>query len=413
MKKTFTLLISLVLAVLTSCSAFYEQEDYKAIMKKTSYKSFDSLNEPIVLNYLFNMEFSQKGENPRTSTVHNGMIYAIYDWEKDEIFDYVYAPGNGTRDVFNCVNPGLKGSDGKLVYYGSDSGYQRLYVMRADKTELEFFDSADKASYSGGPGFAGLSEIRNGKGLRYYCDKFDNGEYFIRVKTFSPDSNTFGEIVTMKASEFDFFTAPVADPDGNFWFIFGFVDGETQKVYQKIYKFDVQKNAFGEPLKVFEKTEGAVYDEMNGWNFLREYTILSADSDYLYVTEKKEPVNKLTGIDENRLFRVEKSTGVQSEITGSEISDKKIVFAKNINGKVYVFLRETATFISKVYRVEGDSLSDTGLSYKDDLLSKMEVRGEKVFVMCCTDPTITITCVDLKENKVSEPNAVSLKDFYN
>lgn len=115
MKKTFTLLISLVLAALTSCSAFYEQEDYKAIMKKTSYKSFDSLNEPIVLNYLFNMEFSQKGENPRTSTVHNGMIYAIYDWEKDEIFDYVYAPGNGTRDVFNCVNPGLKGSDGKLV----------------------------------------------------------------------------------------------------------------------------------------------------------------------------------------------------------------------------------------------------------------------------------------------------------
>lgn len=414
MKKTVMLIISLVLAALISCNAFYQQDDYKTIMKKTTYKSFDSLNEPIVLNYLFDMYFTQKGENPQTSIVHNGMIYAVYDWEKNEIFDYVYAPGNGTRDFSNCVNPCLKGSDGKLTYYGSDSGYQRLYVMRSDKTELDFFDSADKDSYYGGSGFAGLSEIRNGKGLRYYCDKYDNGEYYLRVKTFSPESNSFAKTVTMKAGGFDFYDVPAADPEGNFWFIFDSFDDETQKSYSKICKFDVQKNAFAEPLKVYEKTEGAVYDEMNGWNFIREYKILSADSGFLYVTERKEFINKLTGICESRLFRVEKATGLQSEITGAELTEESMTFAKNINGTVYVFLRDDVLLNTKVYRVEGETtLSDTNLSFKDDILSNMEVRGEKVFVISCNDPTITITCVDLKENKVSEPESISLKDFYN
>lgn len=405
MKKT--LLLPLMFTVLFSSCVFYPEEDYSKIRGKKSYKSFDSLNEPIVLNYDFVMNFETKGKNTQKDVIYNGTIYAVYDWEKNEVFDYVYAPGEYSGSIHHPFNVGLKGSDGKLSFYGYDAEYQKIYVMKSDKTELTSFDSDDKNSYWGGPGFGEPSKIISGKGLRYFCNDYDNGEYFLKVKTFSSESDRFGTVVTEKVSSIISDNVPVSDTEGNYWFVLG--KTKNEKHLSTITRFDVVKNAFDAPIAEFDIYEGAVYDEVIGWEYEKNFNVLCVDSEYVYFSEI------VINLNSQKIFRIKKTGGKSEEIVGSEISEREILTVQNVNGKIYVFLQKPISCEVNVFTLNGTGtgLEDTGLSFKSEGNSVPAIRGSKVFFVSYSNQVAKIICVDLNKNSVQELEPVALKDFAN
>lgn len=406
MKKIITLVLALS-ALFTSC-VYYQDEDYSKVLNKNTYKEFDSLNDPIILTYDFEMLFSQKGEGNGISLIHNGAVYAVYDWETDSIYDYVYAPGRNGKSFIKPFLPALKGSDGKLNFYGYDSEYQNIYVMKSDSTSLEKFDSEDEDSYWISAEFGDASKILEGKGLRYYCNSYDDGKYHLKVKTFAPEKNGFGNVVEKVIYANSGFHSPVTDPEGNYWFALETKNEKTHKSFTSITCFNVQKNAFEEPLKTYDNNEGGTCDAFELWDINISYRPVCADSEYVYVAAEENSSSYF-----KKLFVIEKATGIQKEFDSSFLKDNYILFMEKINGQVVVILHGDES--SELTYLKADPVSavltDTGLKFFVPWTSHQVVRGNKIFFVSSEPNVIEMTSLDLDSETVKKINPISLKDF--
>lgn len=92
---------------------------------KTEYKSFTELNNPLVLS----VPVYDLGYN------NTGSLFVVWDYEKNEIFDWVYTPK--TNNIWNYAACAVEPEPGKTVYISGGANYSNYVVMDPAATTLK------------------------------------------------------------------------------------------------------------------------------------------------------------------------------------------------------------------------------------------------------------------------------------
>ena len=88
MKKVCVALLCFFIIGLASCKWIPDQ-DYSGILNKTTYNSFENLNNPLMLSFQKLTTFKLSGtQNQETHSF--GSVYVIYDWENETVHDFVF-----------------------------------------------------------------------------------------------------------------------------------------------------------------------------------------------------------------------------------------------------------------------------------------------------------------------------------
>lgn len=140
MKKKFFVLILFLSVFFISCSdvCYYNINKYEEVKKKTTYKPFSHLNDPLVFSMTVDdiyALFGIVGSKQYKKTC--GEVFVIFDWEKEEVFDWVYYPtaekgyshGRACEHVYN----------GKKTYYFTRASGKELAELDPEKTEVALY----------------------------------------------------------------------------------------------------------------------------------------------------------------------------------------------------------------------------------------------------------------------------------
>ena len=91
-KPKFPLILITILTLsLTSCDCMYTEQGFAELLQnKTTISDFSQLNDPFVLQLPAGEIYKHKFNSSKDSIVETGRIFVVYDWEKNEVYDWVY-----------------------------------------------------------------------------------------------------------------------------------------------------------------------------------------------------------------------------------------------------------------------------------------------------------------------------------
>ena len=269
MKKLYKTLLCVPL-IFFSCK-WVPSKDYSSILNKTSYRSFESLNEPLLLSFKMSPVFYWNGSKQNKHTIRPyGSIYVIYDWENERVHDFVYSKGYSSGYGSEFL---LQTNDGtKTKWYGAESS-DYLYSLSADKTKLaEIFDG----TYSSSQNWAET----NGRPEAVILRTDGDGK-----SVYAFDSRTEKSNLMASGNYFDYGKA-YADGTGNYWMIRRTEKDENKKSFFKLHKIDMSQNEICPSVKSFKQIpDDAVYDTQNGWSEQFNYEIIYADSNHVVLSK--------------------------------------------------------------------------------------------------------------------------------
>ncbi len=269
MKKLYKTLLCVPL-IFFSCK-WVPSKDYSSILNKTSYRSFESLNEPLLLSFKMSPVFYWNGSKQNEHTIRPyGSIYVIYDWENERVHDFVYSKGYSSSYGSEFL---LQTNDGtKTKWYGAESS-DYLYSLSADKTKLaEIFDG----TYSSSQNWAET----NGRPQAVILRTDGDGK-----SVYAFDSRTEKSNLIASGNYFDYGKA-YADGTGNYWMIRRTEKDENKKSFFKLHKIDMSQNKICPSVKSFKQIpDDAVYDTQNGWSEQFNYEIIYADSNHVVLSK--------------------------------------------------------------------------------------------------------------------------------
>ena len=88
------ILITLLALFLTSCDCMYTEQGFAELLQnKTTISDFSQLNDPFVLQLPAGEIYKHKFNSHKDSISKTGKVFVVYDWEKNEVFDWVYCEG--------------------------------------------------------------------------------------------------------------------------------------------------------------------------------------------------------------------------------------------------------------------------------------------------------------------------------
>ncbi|MCR4790519.1 MAG: hypothetical protein K5839_05515, partial [Treponemataceae bacterium] len=325
-KKLFSGILLLSAAfILTSC-VWKIDNDLSAYTGKSTIKDFSSLNTPIILCYNLNQSFSLYGnEDLKQQSRHIGNVYAIYDWESNQIFDWIFLGYQQNCQASYAAS--AKASDGSLHFLDKSGSYDVIQDLNS-KTK-GFSECALKVqcqSTSWAKNFnmysqyqIAINEIYNDEDANLILDIYDS------------NSQTFGQSLKINTNLYDSSNPIIADPEGNYWYVY--YSGELgQNEYAKVAKIDPEENSLTE-ITSLDMHENMTYDEYEGWQGSDYFQVISADESYVILESNPSD----TSVNSERLLFIDKSTGNTSHTV--EIPDESLetslVFATNKIGDYY------------------------------------------------------------------------------
>lgn len=393
------LLAALGLSLLFTSCVWVPKGNTSKIRGKTSYKNFSELNDPIMLKLELTEDFTVlKNENLGSTTRDYGSLYLIYDWEKNQIFDYVYSPVYYYPENFTTIKDAA-GNYTFMEYYDG----RHMIVMSSDASELQIVKDFTDDTYA--YGVAKNYSVINGKALLYHAVR---NEPYATIDLYIYDSikKEASKKARIVSCENDLDNDIVADPDGNYWLAISTHNSETYKYYTEIRKFDTKNDRLEEPFYVFEDTEGAVYDIYDGWSTIHKYDLCYADDSYLmllkvyYVKKYIESsvsvvvLNKTTGeIKEIKLDTEDSSDVIQ-------VNGKNLVFEQN-NGTCYIHELDFDNLTSNKYKTDIENIYS----------SQIEVRGQRVYFIKRNDKDLKVSYYDTVSNEYKVAAVFTGKDF--
>lgn len=140
MKRSFLVFVIFLSLFFSSCgdAYYYNLNKYEEVKKKTTYKTFTHLNDPIVFSMSVEDIYALFGKaNNKQFNKQCGEVFVIYDWEKEEVFDWVYYPtkGNAFSDGRACEHV----YNGKKTYYFTRASGKELAELDPEKTEVVLY----------------------------------------------------------------------------------------------------------------------------------------------------------------------------------------------------------------------------------------------------------------------------------
>lgn len=399
MRERVSLFIFISAFVLMLSSCFYAimipEEDTSKLTQKTTFNSFESLNNPVIFYQRVEIDFKEKrGKQKTTYKEGIGSVFYVYDWETNTIFDYLYSPNYiGTQNlIMNQLAPDENGHTGYYLFRNFDRNY--LSINRnQNHFELNKIDD--------------ICYVNN---FNHTCETLEKIPFFVVTKYSNKDINhqsintynlktkTFGEPVNFTYPGVSgVYISGFSDTDGTYWFSSKETEYDKQKKAYRLFKYDTNQNTI-ESFTMPEYFETA------------EYKILNPDSDYVYISMvpdydySNKPATKTYYI-----WCFNKNTKEFTKKVSFELeTDSYIQGYVLLNGKKYTFISTNEKDDDKPVTIAAfDILNGTfeellTVPKEDFMPGEFFVRGNKIYSLFNGEYkenyTETIYCYDTAEN---------------
>ena len=204
--KTTAILALIFVSVSCNYETYYRSiTDLKEVRAKTEMKPFEHINDPIVITMPVYETMALFG-NPGMGTYQKraGDMFVVYDWENNEIHDWLFFEGEHGWSNFRAVEMGTP-----VKYF--DSGETIGCLEQNGK--LTTYKNTVMGT------FTNLNNNQKNKS-RYgllNTDGYSNGKYEYRINLFDSETGTVNDEQIKIISDVSYLHFPEADKDGNYW----------------------------------------------------------------------------------------------------------------------------------------------------------------------------------------------------
>lgn len=404
MKKLNYLGCLLLLFCVVSCGYYVPEKDYSERLSKMEYKSFESLNNPFIFRFDAKLNF-----NSRVISRDRGSFYFIYDWENDEIFDYVYSPKDDSYEnfLFRCRN-----DENNLEYIGFDYFDEeqiRVFSMKSNKNAVEesLLNNRDVFNNVNQLNFYDIN-FQQGKD---YQILFYNGFDDIFLMYFDVNSKSITK--TKKLSVKDAYSVDVfVDSNGVCWYLEYFEkDG---KKFERMCSYDFATDIEIKDYLVFDCIgESNTYDNYKGWIYEDYYSLEYIDSEFIVI--RKNMVDRSEeNLEESNSYLVINKNDKSQKAFKFDDSETYIKDFVKIHDEYYIILHSSDDKL-EIQKVNMKTLERKSLLKRNSLwYSKMEVRDNKIYFIDKTDSEIEakIYYFDVQDNNFYECEKINLEEYF-
>lgn len=221
--KLLPLLLSLF--VFISCQSWYKTSvDMTKITNKTTYQPFTELNDPIVVNMpVYETLYLWGNENNKFKQNRIGDMFVIYDWESDEVYDWVFYGKESFYSLPNIIHVGNK----PKYYINSLDSSGTIAKLEADKTSVTLYKT-DKRGTFFNYSTPGKYCFRDHAG---YSKELEKVLFCLNIFDCEKGQYTDADI-QVPTDAYGYISQPVADNEGNFYF------ANVLNGYSHIYRVD-------------------------------------------------------------------------------------------------------------------------------------------------------------------------------
>ena len=391
-KHSFILTVLILLIAFTSCNNWmYKSVDsdlIEVLKQKTTIKTFEHLNEPIVIAlpvYEYSYLFGDKNNTYRAERA--GDIIAVIDIETDTVYDWVFFPGNHGWSIWRLVEAGAN----PTRYLMSSVGTRSIATLDPQKTSLTVTET-------------GISE--NLWNYKAYGTKVPLCYITIDKQTELYDYHTrLFDCETNKLSDKDLLIKTTeatsnwlrSSPDGNMWITYPSNDGTVH-----LQEFDIKQEEVIDTCCKFSKNTDS-------------YNICFVSDRYAFVSYHTYDKD-FTGA-----YIFDRQTKEKTKIAGLEESGNiQFVYdVLNVNDSFYAIVpyqpEPDLPDGSNIYKIDVESNTAQKEFYLDfDLTENSYVRGNRIYFMSSRNSSdITYTYYDTVTKQQGEVVRVSAEQIIN
>ena len=405
MKKINLFVCLVVLSCFVSCGFYHPKKDYSERLSKNEYKSFESLNNPMIFKFDARLKF-----NPRDISRNRGSFYVIYDWENELIYDYVYSPKDDSISqalMFQCKN-----KDNNLEYFVFDYFNEeklRIFSMESNKNAIEesFLDKENIINYFS---FDNLNtQIANDYQILVYKTTYD-GLIFMYF-----DVNSKSITKTKKIDVNIHNTEVFVDSNGICWYLERFENNDDGKVYEKIISYDFATDIETKDYFVFDCVGNSEYDKYDGWINEDFYHFEYVDSDYIVCKKNSYDRSKENQQESKSYIVINKKDKSTTEFELDNPNDFFNDFVK-IQNDYYIITKNYSSYEFEIQKINLETMSRESL-VKQNLFnySKIETRDNRIYFIYKINDDIQqaeIKYFDALENNFHECETLALEEYF-
>lgn len=369
MKSKF-LPLALLSLICVSCGWTPVDDVYK-LRNKTTYENFSALNDPAVMNFGITQKFISGGNTFTTEKSFGSLIF-IYDWENNDIFDYVFSPESGFNSGVNQLF-GLKKDSSNNAYYGFARWNERVTIMDPASTALkiENLKKNDMVDYA----WADVKTLSSSKQLILYKKSYngtDSKKSFYSI--YDSESGEFNDKGSINCSFISDMSMARDEKNDTAWICYLTERESNHMSHNIICSIDLTTGVLTDNLYSFDSYAGE-YDNYNGWNICFYYNILYADSDYIVVSKRK--VEK-PGSDEYYLEVINRSDDSISEIKLPDYNYSLCL--EKLNGSYYLFTRDYGTrATAQKIDIANSSMTEVASTTEMRVFNSSFIRDNKLY----------------------------------
>ena len=353
----------LSLFVFISCQSWYKTSvDMSKITNKTTYQPFTDLNDPIVVNMpVYETLYLWGNENNKFKQNRIGDMFVIYDWESDEVYDWVFY---GNEGVFSLPNIIQVGSNPKY-YINSLDSTGTIAKLEADKTSVTLYKTDKRGTF--------YNNSTPGKYcIKDYWRKTEEDQNLFCLNIFDCEKGQYTDAdIQIPTDAYWYINTPVSDEDGNFYF------SSLYEGYAYLCKINCEAGTYQ-----FNKSIISCYKN-NEEKYNYSLDVRYADNeDNLFLFKGQLGKEPFTG---NKLYL--------SNISGTELQEFDInldgynwlVQVIKINNNYYAIVANSAKekISIDVYELDIESFTSKKLNTDDSILihftQEVLVSGTKIF----------------------------------
>ncbi|MCR5286222.1 MAG: hypothetical protein K6D95_11565 [Treponema sp.] len=359
--KLLPLLLSLF--VFISCQSWYKTSvDMSKITNKTTYQPFTELNDPIVVNMpVYETLYLWGNENNKFKQNRIGDMFVIYDWESDEVYDWVFYGNEGVFSLPNIIQVGSN----PMYYINSLDSTGTIAKLEADKTSVTLYKTDKRGTF--------YNNSTPGKYcIKDYWRKTEEDQNLFCLNIFDCEKGQYTDAdIQIPTDAYGYINIPVSDEDGNFYF------SSLLEGYAYLCKINCEAGTYQ-----FNKSIISCYKN-NEEKYNYSLDVRYADNeDNLFLFKGQLGKEPFTG---NKLYL--------SNISGTELQEFDInldgynwlVQVIKINNNYYAIVANSAKekISIDVYELDIESFTSKKLNTDDSILihftQEVLVSGTKIF----------------------------------
>ncbi len=370
-----------------------KEENFEAVTAKTTIKTFEQLNEPIVISmevsekeYLFGM----KSENYKTKRL--GSVIAVLDVETDTVYDWIFYPGAHGFASWRLTEAGTN----PVRYLMSSPGTKGTAVLSPEKTTLTIVATGinenfwcDKTTGTKVPlSYYEICKESEEILFNYYTKMFDCETFSLSEANYNIQTNNISTIYLMRD-----------DPDGNLW-----ISYQKSNDLVMVQKFDLINEIPSDSYE-FSLKQGFSY-----------YHVDYVSNDYVFVSYNGYFEGKGTG-----LVAIDRHTGEKIKISNleSDIDMMYVNMVQKVGDSFYAIApnslgsgRPTGVNLYKLNMETKSAEKEFFLPF--DMTENTYVRGNRIYFMCSRKINdITYTYYDTETKSQGDVVRVTFDDVIN